>query len=240
MGGEVLQVCRVMGYEMPSFIFWASLAIFLLFLLASAALLLQCSALESGLERAAGKLERLGKGKKAKEDSLDEKQLEEIRDVMKDENAVASLWSRFEETLLISPDGDEIFSTRPTDAFFSRAALIEENVSSALFSAIPGVLTGVGLLVTFVAILDGLSHVKVSANMDVEGVSGLINGLSGKFVSSIVAVSCAVLFVFVERVAYSRPARAQRQLVASLTERFRRRTTEHLLYQLLLGKGRGR
>ncbi|MEQ1399746.1 hypothetical protein, partial [Salmonella enterica] len=82
---------------------------------------------------------------------------------------------------------DEILSTQSIDHALARNSLVEEHVSTALFKSIPGILTGLGLLMTFVAILDGLSHVSVAANMDVTGIGGLINGLSGKFVSSIVA-----------------------------------------------------
>jgi len=232
-GGQMINVCHVLGYDMPGFVFWASLCIFLLFIGASIGLLFQCFDLASVLDRLAHQLERLPK---AKGNALTESQLESIRHVMAKEQLVAPVWSRFEETLIVSPDDDEVFSTQPIDTTFSRAALIEDNVQSALFSAIPGVLTGVGLLMTFVAILDGLSHVSVASNMDVKGIGGLINGLSGKFVSSIVAVTCAVLFVFVERIAYSRPAEAYRQLIHRMHERFPRRTMEHLLFQLLKGK----
>jgi hypothetical protein len=132
----------------------------------------------------------------------------------------------------MSGQGEEVYSTQPIESVLTKGALIEENVHSALFNAIPGVLTGLGLLMTFVAILDGLSHVSVAANMDVKGIGGLINGLSGKFISSIVAVTCAVCFVFVERIAYARPSRAYRQLMAQLSGCFRRMTAEHLLYQI--------
>jgi len=68
--------------------------------------------------------------------------------------------------------------------------------------------------------------------MDVKGIGGLINGLSGKFVSSVTAVTCAVLFVFVERIAYSRPHAAYREIIAMLNPKFRRKSAEYLLYQI--------
>lgn len=221
VGGQVLSVCRVAGYEMPSFVFWASCLILLAFAAASFLLLRQCNRLSGTLSRVATQL-----------DKNRVKDLPAIRTVMNKEKTLAPLWTEFEDTLLVLDKENEVFSTQAPDSIFSRAAVIEAHVSTALFGAIPGILTGVGLLMTFVAILDGLSHVTVSANMDVKGIGGLINGLSGKFVSSIVAVTCAVLFVFVERLAYAGPEQGYRRLVAQVTARFRRRTTEHLLHRI--------
>lgn len=230
VGGQMLSVCHVGPYEMPSFVFVAALIILGLFILSSAGMLRQCASLATALYRIARRLEKLPAHKDAHRLSLGD--LDAIRGTMEKDQIVAHAWKQFEETLLVSRESDEVFSTQSIESIFSKAALIEENVQAALYSAIPGILTGLGLLMTFVAILDGLSHVSVADNMDVKGIGGLINGLSGKFVSSIVAVTCAVLFVFVERIAYSQPARAYQKLVRVLTPRFRRKTTEHLLYEI--------
>jgi hypothetical protein len=228
-GGQMINTCHVLGYDMPSFVFFASLLILSLFVLASLSLLYQCNRLAFSLGRLTT---ALGKVPAPTGKSLTAAELARIKTLMEKEAVAAHPWALFEETLLVSNEGDEIYSTQAVESVFSKAALIEENVHSAFFSAIPGVLTGVGLLMTFVAILDGLSHVSVAANMDVKGIGGLINGLSGKFVSSIVAVTCAVLFVFVERIAYSAPHDAYRKLISRITSRFRRRTTEHLLFHI--------
>lgn len=62
----------------------------------------------------------------------------------------------------------------------------------SLADEIPNWLTALGLLTTFIAILLGLQHVHVLSNLEVQGIGGLVNGLSGKFFSSIVALSCAL------------------------------------------------
>jgi hypothetical protein len=192
-------------------------------------LALQCRSLAESILRAATALEALklvpGRG-------VSEQSVSAISSVMRREPALAGPWSGFEETLLPSAPGGEVFATRPLEELFDRARVIEHSVDVAYFGSVPGILTGVGLLMTFVAILDGLSHVSVSATMDVTGIGGLINGLSGKFVSSVTAVSCAVLFVFVERMAYARPRRALERLLSQLRGRFRRRTAEQLLLEI--------
>jgi hypothetical protein len=62
----------------------------------------------------------------------------------------------------------------------------------------PGLLTGTGLLVTFIAILVALLRVRLVGNR-AEGMALLIEGLSGKFVSSIAALFAATLLVMFEK-----------------------------------------
>lgn len=225
-GGQFLHVCSVLGYQMPSFVFFASLLIIGLFFVSSLVLFLQCARLGLGLRSVANEL--------AKVDLMDKKvnpqTLALIHSLMRKQNSTAHLWHEFEETLLISGPAEEVFATQSIESVFTKNALIEDNVHTTFYNAVPGILTGVGLLMTFVAILDGLSHVSVAANMDVQGIGGLINGLSGKFVSSIAAVTCAVSFVFVERIAYAQPNQAYRKLMNSLSTLFKRKTTEQLLF----------
>jgi hypothetical protein len=221
-GAEVLEICRIAGYEMPGFILRACLAILVLFAASSFILISQCARLRRDLDRIAIGLASL----KSVEG------LGPVRALMAASPVMHYRWGEFEASLLPSPSGKEYCTTDGVEAFFSRNALIEDHVSAGFFGSVPGILTGLGLLMTFVAILEGLSHVSVAANMDVQGIGGLINGLSGKFASSIVAVTCAVLFVFVERVAYSLPGSPHRRLLASLSTRFKRRTAEQLLLSI--------
>jgi hypothetical protein len=60
------------------------------------------------------------------------------------------------------------------------------------------IITGVGLLATFLAILVALLDVRL-ANNRIQGLDLLIQGLSGKFLSSVVAVACATTLVFFEK-----------------------------------------
>ena len=240
MGGQVLHVCNVGGYEMPSFIFFACLIMLVAFFLASRKLIRECREIADALTdvaRAVSKLQTRKSGGLSKQDVAG------IGAAMAKHKCTAEKWEQFEETLLSSPHSEEMHATAPVEKCLPREAFVEDNINTALFGAIPGVLTGVGLLLTFVAILAGLAHVSVGQNMDVQGIAGLINGLSGKFASSIVAISCAVGFIFIERYAYARPHAAYRKLISLLAARFRVRTAEHLLHsiynQLAGGRGRG-
>jgi hypothetical protein len=79
--------------------------------------------------------------------------------------------------------------------------VVGEQFHAAIFSAFPGLLTGAGLTLTFVAILMALRDVRMGTDpaAPITGIEPLINGLSGKFLSSIVALSSGIVFTLVER-----------------------------------------
>ena len=66
------------------------------------------------------------------------------------------------------------------------------------FRNAPSIMTGIGLLATFLAILTALLDVRLADNK-IHGLDLLISGLSGKFLSSVVAVACATLLLFAEK-----------------------------------------
>ncbi len=92
---------------------------------------------------------------------------------------------------------------------------------SGIFSAFPGLLTGAGLTLTFIAILWALYGVHYDKANTVEPISGidvLINGLSGKFLSSIVALLLSILFTLSEKSAVRRLRTRYEQLIAAVGE----------------------
>lgn len=102
-----------------------------------------------------------------------------------------------------SPAGEEgWFITRPIPDCLPEEDVVDSFYHSAFHQSVPGILTALGLLATFVAILMALAGVTYNANDPVRPVSGidqLINGLSGKFLSSIIALILSVIFTFFEK-----------------------------------------
>lgn len=66
------------------------------------------------------------------------------------------------------------------------------------YKTAPTVISGIGLLATFLAILIALLDVRLAQNK-VQGLDLLVQGLSGKFLSSVVALACATLLIMAER-----------------------------------------
>ncbi len=88
-------------------------------------------------------------------------------------------------------------------------------IDNQSYRTAPTVISGVGLLATFLAILVALLDVKLAQNR-VQGLDLLVQGLSGKFLSSVVAVGCATLLVSAERGVYRPVARAVQSLKSVL------------------------
>jgi hypothetical protein len=102
-----------------------------------------------------------------------------------------------------SASGDEgWFITRPISECLPEENVVDSFYNATFHQSVPGILTALGLLATFVAILLALAGVTYNVNDPIRPVSGidqLINGLSGKFVSSIIALILSVIFTFCEK-----------------------------------------
>jgi hypothetical protein len=110
-------------------------------------------------------------------------------------------WARVNDAVekYESPDGTEgYFVTQPVDELVGIDDLTH-GYSWSVYHAMPGILTSLGLLGTFIAILLGLSGLQMnSTSGTVVGLDNLISNLSGKFLTSIIALALSVLFLMVE------------------------------------------
>lgn len=97
--------------------------------------------------------------------------------------------------------------------------------------AVPGVLTSMGLLGTFIALLIGLQGLQPHADGTYD-LSGLISNLSGKFVTSIVALSLSVIFVLIELGARAAVANARLGLIQALSRVLPFLSQTHLLLDM--------
>ncbi|HET9101689.1 MAG TPA: hypothetical protein VFN62_14930 [Acidobacteriaceae bacterium] len=114
-------------------------------------------------------------------------------------------WSRVDHSVALYIDQEEregwFLTERPRN-LLSHDVVIGQNFHAAIFGAVPGILTGLGLTGTFLAILWALYGVHYNQHNAVEpvtGMEGLINGLSGKFLSSIIALLLSIVFTFREK-----------------------------------------
>ena len=96
---------------------------------------------------------------------------------------------------------------------------VSKHFHSALFSAFPTLLTGAGLTLTFTAILIGLKGVHIDQDLakPITGMNDLINGLSAKFVSSIVALLLSIVFTLGEKIAARKLRNRYEHLIAIIS-----------------------
>lgn len=86
---------------------------------------------------------------------------------------LAQAWEEFRETVLVkedSPGKSEVYNTRPAEEFFTEDNLINQRINLFFYSSFPGIVTGIGLLLTFLAIFAGLLQVNIdeeSSRIDV-------------------------------------------------------------------------
>jgi hypothetical protein len=149
--------------------------------------------------------------------------------LMGEDAAVFQAWSQYRKTLVLEPvawfQEPRIFSTCHSEEFFTFERLFARRVHQAWYSHVPSFVTGVSLLLTFIALLVGLSHLHAD-EQGVQGLQGLINGLAGKFLTSIIGLICANLFSLIEKHVLYQLVTAHQDLVNSIECFFPRKTLE--------------
>lgn len=152
--------------------------------------------------------------------------------IFQQEPALAPVWARYRQTLVaeqvpwyVEP---RIFSSRPAGELFTVDAVDGGRLNLAWYHHIPSLLTGIGLLLTFIALLVGLSKLHAEGHTIV-GIQGLINGLAGKFLTSIVGLVYATCFTLIEKPLVFRLLTVHRQCMHVLDELFPRKTLEQML-----------
>ena len=167
----------------------------------------------------------------AQSDRVDLDDLQTLDRAMRQETRLEQAWLHFRKTFVVERTAwfiePRVFSTRTAADFFPRD-LLNGRLNLSFYQQFPSLITGVGLLLTFLAILIGLSKLHADGS-HIVGIQGLINGLAGKFLTSIVGLVCANLFVLIEKSALHRLATTQRQFVTMVDELFPRKTMEQML-----------
>jgi len=145
-------------------------------------------------------------------------------------------WNTFRSKLIyrqVSPDADEeqVWAIESSLKTFYEDYFLGNDFNKRHFHAIPGIVTGVGLLMTFAAILVALLDVSIIDNK-VHGLESLIGGLSGKFVSSVAALLSATVFLILEKWAFHRLNSARLSLIGVLDNLMPIRTEAHMLEEI--------
>jgi hypothetical protein len=144
-------------------------------------------------------------------------------------------WAQFRKTLILEHVPwfvePRIFSTRRAEDIFTQDTLLSHRVNLAFYSQLPSLVTGIGLLLTFLALFIGLSKLHADGH-EIVGIQGLINGLAGKFLTSIVGLIAANLFTLIEKPMVFRLMNAHHAFLGLMDKLFPRKTMEQMLEQL--------
>ena len=118
---------------------------------------------------------------------------------------IGSAWRRFSATLLLPPQpGRPIQQTQPPERFFNHGLLRAANLNARLQAAMPNLLVGGGLLLTFIGLMIALQAAGGSVGAeDVAQSRGalqvLLNAASLKFVSSLVGLCLSIAYLICHR-----------------------------------------
>ena len=155
--------------------------------------------------------------------------LQALDRAVRTEQAFARDWLSYRKTLTVEQSAwflePTVHSQRSASDFFSFDSLCAVHLNVRFYRQLPAFMTGMGLMFTFLAILIGLG--KLHANgTEIDGIQGLINGLSGKFVTSIVGLACANAFTLLEHSLWHRLDNRHRECISLLDEMFPQKTAE--------------
>ncbi len=167
---------------------------------------------------------------------LDETAYNKLDDAFLKNDLLGHSWKEFSETVIKEKVDDtiNIWNSRQAEDFFSFDKIVLPKLHLTFLEAVPGIVTGIGLLGTFIALFDGLQNLHVETDMQVTGIGGLINNLSSKFLSSIIGVSAAVFFLIFEKICVGTLENKCHELERRLNDLFPRVITEGLLTKLLI------
>ncbi|MCP9438424.1 MAG: hypothetical protein NNA20_00535 [Nitrospira sp.] len=143
--------------------------------------------------------------------------------IMGGEPTYARDWLIFRRSLVIEQSSwflePAVYADKSAAECFPFETACASHLNYQFYRHVPSFLTGVGLLFTFLAILIGLG--KLHANgTQIEGLPGFINGLAGKFVTSMIGLACANLFLLLEKSSWHGLTDRHRRIVALLDEMF--------------------
>jgi hypothetical protein len=159
---------------------------------------------------------------------------------MQQEPMFRGQWAQYRMTLVLEQVPwfvePRIFSTKQATEVFTQEALMANHVNFAFYRQLPSLITGIGLLLTFLALFIGLGKLHAEGS-EIVGIQGLINGLAGKFLTSIVGLIVANIFTFIEKPMLSRLIKAHQAFLSLIDQLFPRKTMEQMLEQLTSRQG---
>ncbi|MBY5990507.1 anti-phage ZorAB system protein ZorA [Ferrimonas balearica] len=132
-------------------------------------------------------------------------QLHDINQKARDSKSHRHLWHEFTETLVEVDHGQSshYHNTYDAEHFFNTTTLSRGASESRIAVAVPGFLTAIGVLGTFVGLQMGLSGLNLAENASVDelraSIGHMISGAAVAFTTSVWGVFLSLLFNFIEK-----------------------------------------
>lgn len=151
--------------------------------------------------------------------------------------SVRHAWQEFDETLVGSSDKKQLWNTTSAEDFFHSENLAGEILHNRVINLVPGTLTALGVLGTFLGLTIGLSGLTLGDEADINqlrgGIQQLINGASTAFITSLAGVSLSIVAGAFKSSVERRSIRKIGQLQTAIDEAFVRQAPEQSLVNIM-------
>lgn len=130
--------------------------------------------------------------------------LDEVADDLAQVTVVGDLWQEYHAHYLYVDDEGRVYRLAPPEQVFHPDVIIGRFVHTPVFSAIPGILTGLGLLGTFFGLAGGMYVAREGLTSQnildmVSSLRALLGGASTAFYTSIAGLLTSLLFNYLYR-----------------------------------------
>lgn len=164
---------------------------------------------------------RLGKVRKLLQSSdiKKEKNPDQLARVFENDRHLAHLWNEYRKTLYDAiPTSDGVVepewrSTVAAESFWNGQLVVDSRVHAEFFKHVPGIFTGLGIIGTFLGLIEGLRNFKVVSLTQTDGaivqssvaqtaqksLESLMHSVGEAFMISAAAISLAMLVTFLEK-----------------------------------------
>ncbi|WP_141050559.1 anti-phage ZorAB system protein ZorA [Aliarcobacter cryaerophilus] len=160
-----------------------------------------------------------------------------VAEIEKSDKNLKHIWNEFNESLIKKETLDGKYIIRnsiDSEYFFNKDTMIS-HVGLKLYSAIPGILLGIGLLGTFFGLYVALVQLNVSdKNQISESIKILINMAGVKFAASIWGLGLSIVFTSIDKFLEFNLDRKLELIQKQINEMFERETAEQNLDKILV------
>ena len=168
----------------------------------------------------------------------------ELGNIFEVDATLNHLWQEYQDTIheqkTINPKTgvQEVVayrSTMPAETFFSNQTLVDSRLRTEFFKHLPGIFTGLGIIGTFLGLLEGLRAFHITDNPQVvrQSLDALLLGVLHAFLVSAAAISLAMILTFIEKWTTSSLYRAVEELTFFLDGLFESGAGEEYLARLV-------
>jgi len=171
---------------------------------------------------------------KAKDELGFVKIYQELEEWIKKSKILSICWDEFTETLIF-PDKPQssIRNTFPAENYFNEETLINPYLNIRFYNNWPNILTGLGILGTFIGLVAGIYMSTSGGTINEDSIKKLIDGAALAFSTSIAGILSSIIFSWFEKHHLNRVSNLIHSWNNALDTRLERVTSEGLAIKSL-------